>query len=62
MKSSQPATLFLRGKSGIALLDVCAILTMLGIMAALAWMGWQRAQAAEIQKTDFPKAQPVRGS
>ncbi|MES2706415.1 MAG: hypothetical protein V4726_07410 [Verrucomicrobiota bacterium] len=62
MKSIPPATPFLRGKRGIAWLDVCAILTMLGIMAALAWMGWQRSQAAKIQKTDPPKAQPVSGS
>lgn len=40
----------LRRKRGVAWLDICAILTMLGIMAALSWMGWQRSQIADSPK------------
>lgn len=59
MKSARSQKRSLRKKRGIAWLDVCAILTMFGIMVALAWMGWQRSQAGEALRKMPPKTQAV---
>lgn len=47
-----------RKRRGMAWVEVCLILTLLGVMAALAWLGFERETARKSEKSAESAVEP----